>query len=63
MNTVIVWLLFFGQGVNAGVRLLDKEFATEKDCKAVAASLERQAADKTAFPYVKTICVEARIRS
>lgn len=62
MNTVVVWLLFFGFS-SAGVRTLDKEFATEKDCKAVVASLERQAAEKTAFPYAKAICVEARVRN
>lgn len=63
MNTVVVWLLFFGStSYQSGTRLLEKEFATEKDCKAVAASMEQQARDKAGFPYLKAICVEARVR-
>jgi len=59
MTTITVWILIItANGYSAAV--VDR-FAAEADCKASAARLERQSADKKGMSYVYGTCIEAKV--
>lgn len=61
MATVTLWLLIAASnGPNTSASNI-AQFATEADCLAAAARLERLSRDKTRMAYLYSVCVESKV--
>ena len=61
MNTVTLWLLIAAVGSNYTSPTNIVQFATEKDCLATAATMERLSNDKPKMARLFGVCVEAKV--
>ena len=59
MTTITLWLLIAGSGRTSPTNIA--QFATEKDCLTVAATMQRLARDKSGMANLYGVCVEAKV--
>ena len=60
LGTTVIWLLILS--TNSGKAVHVERFWEEKSCRSVLADIEREARNKSGFPYTHGICVSRPVQ-